>query len=305
MKRSFSLIIFFLAVLGSAALLAYAGIAGSGPGDSPESVPDADDVSALIEELENDPGVREMLNGYVYYPQQWQDWYDSLPDKDDKLFCKLHVLTWIKLKSDLSEAERPADHIDLISGPQDKNYGKPTPEPPDDIQEQIEKLENDPVIHELVDYYAEDPELWWKWYETLPDEHEELVSKIYALKWVQTFSGRLGEPIYNNFNLFIVADGLARAGETPKPYNEDEYVSSETRRINELENDPTIRETIETYAPDPQQWWDWYEALPEKSDSELSRLGVMEWVELFSLQSEEGRTGLYYDLLQLPAKLDD
>lgn len=303
MKRSLSLIIFFLAVLGGASLIAYAGIAGSGPGDSPEAVPDADDASALIEQLENDPGVREMLDGYVYYPQQWQDWYDSLPDKDDKLFCKLHVLTWIKLKSNLSEAERPADYIDFIYHPQTPSFGEPTPEPPDDIQEQIEKLENDPTIRELVDYYAEDPDQWWEWYESLPDEHDELVSKIYALKWVKTFSGRLGEPIYNNFNLFGIPAGMARAGEKFEPHNEDEYVSSETRRINELENDPTIRETVETYAPDPQQWWDWYETLPEKSDSELSKVNALEWVELFSLQ--EGRTGLYYDLLQFPAMPDD
>lgn len=91
-------------------------------------------------------------------------------------------------------------------------------------------------------------------------------------------------------------------GDSPEAGPDADDVSA---LIEELENDPTIRETVETYAPDPQQWWDWYAALPEKSDSELSKVNALEWVELFSLQPEEGRTGLYYDLLQLPAKLDD
>lgn len=258
-----------------------------------------DEPAALISELEADPAIREMIDGFVHYPQRWHDWYDSLPAQDSQSFCKLYVLTWIKLKSNLSEDERPADYIDFLYHPQDANYGKPTPEPPSDIREQIEKLENDPEIHELVDYYAPDPQRWWAWYESLPDEHEELVSKIYALKWVKGFSGHLGEPINLNYNIFLFAVG----DEEFEPYNDDEYVYSYTQRREELESDPAIREMVDRYAPDPKEWWAWYETLPETSDTELSKIGALEWVELFSLQSEDGREGLYYDLLQLPAAL--
>lgn len=76
-----------------------------------------------------------------------------------------------------------------------------------------------------------------------------------------------------------------------------------TALISELETDPAIREMVDRYAPDPQQWWAWYETLPERSESEFSKISALEWVELFSLQSEDGREGLYYDLLQLPAAL--
>ena len=293
----------FLAFSESSAPASDGGSGGGGP-DPSEAGPGPSGADALVEELENDPGVREMIEGYVHYPERWHDWYDPLPAEDSQAFCKLYVLTWIKLKSNLPESERPADYIDFLYHPQDAGYGQPTPEPPPDIREQIEELENDPIIREMVDFYAPDPKEWWDWYETLPDDHEEVVSKKSALTWVKIVS-RLPEEEQNNlnYNVFGFAAGLAASGKEFEPYNEDEYVYSYTQRREELESDPAIREMVDRYAPDPQQWWAWYETLPERSDTELSKISALEWVELFSLQSEDGREGLYYDLLQLPAAL--
>lgn len=300
MKKPVRIVICLLLALCAVTFPAFSGSPAPASDGGSASVP----VTALISELENDPAIREMIDGYVYYPERWHDWYDSLPAEDSQSFCKLYVLTWIKLKSNLPESERPADYIDFLYHPQDADYGQPTPEPADDdIRAQIEELENDPIIREMVDFYAPDPKEWWDWYETLPDDHEEVVSKLSALKWIKSFSGHLGEPLHVNYDIFGFAAGLAASGKEFEPYNEDEYVYSYTQRREELESAPAIRETVDRYAPDPQQWWAWYETLPERSESELSKISALEWVELFSLQSEDGREGLYYDLLQLPAAL--
>ena len=301
MKKPVRIVICLLLALCAVSFLAFSESSAPASDGGAAPVP----VTALISELEADPAIREMIDGYVYYPQRWHDWYDSLPAEDSQAFCKLYVLTWIKLKSNLSEDKRPADYIDFLYHPQDPGgYGKPTPEPSGDIQAEIRALENDPVIREMVDKYAPDPQQWWAWYESLPDEHEELISKKGALTWIKIVS-RLPEEEQNNlnYNVFGFAAGLAASGKEFEPYNEDEYVYSYTQRREELESAPAIREMVDRYAPDPQQWWAWYETLPERSESELSKISALEWVELFSLQSEDGREGLYYDLLQLPAAL--
>ena len=37
-----------------------------------------------------------------------------------------------------------------------------------DVAARVEQLRNDPVIQEMVEKYAPDPEKWWAWFEERP-----------------------------------------------------------------------------------------------------------------------------------------
>lgn len=59
-----------------------------------------------------------------------------------------------------------------------------------DVAARVEQLRNDPVIHEMVEKYAPDPEKWWAWFEERPLEGsvETGVGKIYVLEWIKAFA---------------------------------------------------------------------------------------------------------------------
>lgn len=75
-----------------------------------------------------------------------------------------------------------------------------------DVAARVEQLRNDPVIQEMVEKYALDPEKWWDWYNDLPLDDEDVVSKIYVLEWIEYFALMPeDERLYVNYNPLLFA----------------------------------------------------------------------------------------------------
>lgn len=68
-------------------------------------------------------------------------------------------------------------------------------------------------------------------------------------------------------------------------------------RVEELRNDPVIQEMVERYAPDPKEWWDWYEKLPLEASTGVSKFYILDWLEYFASMSEEDRLFVNYNPL--------
>lgn len=84
--------------------------------------------------------------------------------------------------------------------------------PDSDVVSRINELEKDPVIHDMVDQYAPNPERWWDWYNNLPIRDEEFLDKLDVLLWIKSF-GNMSEENrqYVNYNPLYFAESEANS----------------------------------------------------------------------------------------------
>lgn len=140
------------------------------------------------------------------------------------------------LTTDISETDTEEQALD---GQDETESAEEATESEEDVYTKVKEMEQNPIIHEMVDKYAPDPQQWWDWYETLPLQHESSVSKEYALTWVEIVSRLSDDERDNmNYNLFQFAAALEKYDtETTMMYSFDDMSTDSYAVEPPLDND--------------------------------------------------------------------
>lgn len=69
--------------------------------------------------------------------------------------------------------------------------------------------------------------------------------------------------------------------------------------VQQKQQDPAIRKTVEEDALDAEIWWQWFGLLPVDHETHLSQRAVLEWVENYMTIPKEDRAFLSYNLMRI------
>lgn len=108
-------------------------------------------------------------------------------------------------------------------------------------------------LEEKVKQMVDDPDTWLAWYEEQPLIDEIGGGKFFIAKW-----------------LVAVPQGYATG--------QIETADYKAYYVQKAVDDPTFQAVVDLKAPDSQQWWDWFHALPLTDASETSQYLVAQWV---------------------------